>query len=61
VSLAQALVLDGFDLGETSSNRRGTLEFEISVEDGALFPSGFREPQVGSVSREFQSRWRRHR
>jgi hypothetical protein len=47
--VAQALTLDGFDLGKVSSNRKGSLEFEISEEDGALFPAGFREPQAGSV------------
>lgn len=50
-SLAQTLTLDGFELGKVSSNRKGSLEFEIAEQDGALFPPGFREPRVGSVFR----------
>lgn len=50
-SVPQALTLDGFDLGTVRANRKGSLEFEISEEDEQLFPSGFREPHVGSIFR----------
>ena len=50
-SVAHVLALDGFELGEVTSGRKGTLEFEISEEDEALFPAGFHEPAVGSVLR----------
>ena len=49
--VAHVVTLDGLELGELLTNRKGGGEFKLSEEDNQLFPAGFQEPRAGSLLR----------